>query len=151
MLQADYGRGTKDSDVLETLELTSDVQAHLLEVAGADTELHKRHRLYIDIVRNGLPFLPHAPEWHAAAELNDRLHRLRLDVLDVTDVSDVGAMVERGLVLHERLVTRFRAAVECFQDDARAEDLPKFVENLHRVERDLFGVAESAIDLPEWI
>jgi hypothetical protein len=41
--------------------------------------------------------------------------------------------------------------VDYFLLDARAEDLPKCVENLHRVERDLFGLPETEIDLPDWI
>jgi hypothetical protein len=35
--------------------------------------------------------------------------------------------------------------------DARAEDLPAYVEHLHRVERDAFGVEETEIELPDWI
>jgi len=38
-----------------------------------------------------------------------------------------------------------------FSYDARAEDLPKYVVNLHRVERDFFGIAPTKIDLPDWI
>jgi hypothetical protein len=61
LLRTDYERGTKDSDVLETARLTADTKSRLLALAGEGTTLHTRHRLYIDIVANGLPFLPHVP------------------------------------------------------------------------------------------
>jgi hypothetical protein len=60
-------------------------------------------------------------------------------------------MVDLDLVPHERLIERFRAAVDEFSGDARADQLPAYVANLHRVERDMLGVAESDIDLPSWI
>jgi hypothetical protein len=50
-----------------------------------------------------------------------------------------------------RLVERFRAAVDAFSGDARAEDLPRYVRNLHRVERDFLLVPETEIELPDWI
>jgi hypothetical protein len=49
------------------------------------------------------------------------------------------------------MVNRFQAAVETYAMDARAEDLPRYVRNLHRIERDCFQVAETRIDLPSWI
>jgi len=63
-LQADYRRGTKDRDVFETTSLTRDIQVRLLAIAGVDTEIHTRHRMYVDIVKNGIPFLPRHPRWH---------------------------------------------------------------------------------------
>jgi hypothetical protein len=60
-------------------------------------------------------------------------------------------MIDRNLVLPARLVSRFRAAVDLFSGDARAEDLPRYVRNLHRVERDMLGVPETEIELPDWI
>jgi len=67
------------------------------------------------------------------------------------DQSDVDAMIERGLVPHERLIERFRSALDEFSGDARAEDLPKYLANLHRVERDMIGITDSEIELPSWI
>ncbi len=64
MIQANYNRGTKDSDVLETAHLTDDTKQRLLQIAGPGTILHKRRKLYIDVVPNGLPFLPQVPQWH---------------------------------------------------------------------------------------
>jgi len=63
MLQANYERGTKDSDVLETPELTSEIQASLLQLAGQGTDLAKKHRIYLEFVANGLPLLPQVPVW----------------------------------------------------------------------------------------
>jgi uncharacterized nucleotidyltransferase DUF6036 len=164
MLQANYERGTKDSDVFETVDLTGAVKRNLVAIAGPGTDLHKRWKLYVDIVANGVPFLPHAPLWHPVPGLNQALVRLEIVVLDVVDVvvsklkrfhandqADIDAMVERGLVPHERLIDRFRAAVDEFSGDARADQLSRYATNLHRVERDMLGVAESEIDLPSWI
>ena len=64
MLQADYLRGTSDSDVLETKELDAQTKQQLLAFAGRGTALHIKHRIYIDVVANGIPFLPQAPIWH---------------------------------------------------------------------------------------
>jgi hypothetical protein len=164
MLQARYERGTKDSDVFETTDLSDQTKQHLVRIAGPGTDLDRRRSMYIDIVANGIPFLPHAPMWHPASALNTRLQCLELHVLDVVDVvvsklkrfnandrSDIDAMAERGLVPHARLLERFRAAVEEFSGDARASDLPKYVANLHVVERDMLGIEETEIDLPSWV
>lgn len=67
------------------------------------------------------------------------------------DQSDIAAMIDLGLVPHAQLIERFRAAVDEFSGDARAEELPVYVARLHRVERDMLGVAESEIELPSWI
>lgn len=164
LLQARYDRPTKDSDVFETTALRGETKQRLLALAGAGTPLHARRRMYIDIVANGLPFLPHVPVWRRVPELDRRLQHLELAVLDVVDVvvsklkrfhendqNDIDEMVQRGIVPHERLLDRFRSAVDVFSYDARADDLPKYIENLHRVERDMMGVPESEIELPSWI
>jgi len=164
MLQADYERGTKDSDVLETAELDTATRARIEKLAGPGTELHKRHKVYIEIVASGLPLLPQAPKWLAMTDLNRELAHFRIEVLDVVDVvvsklkrfhandlRDIEAMVDRDLVAHAVLIERFRAAVDFYLLDSRAEDLPKYVTNLHRVERDLFAVPETSIDLPGWL
>lgn len=164
MLQADYERGTKDSDVFETVDLLDDTKQRLLAIAGVGTDLHRRRKLYIDIVANGVPFLPHVPVWHPIPGLNKVLEHLEVVVLEVVDVvvsklkrynandrSDIEAMIDLGLVPHDRLLERFRAAVDEFSGDARAQDLPTYVEHLHHVERDILGVAESEIELPSWI
>lgn len=164
MLQADYRRGTKDSDVLETLDLSRDIQNRLVRIAGPGTTLHQRWKLYLDIVANGIPFLPADARWHPVAPLNATLTSIELRVLDVVDVvvsklkrfnandqADIDAMIQRGLVSHDALLARFRSAVDVFSYDARAEDLPRYVANLHQVERDMLDAVESEIELPSWI
>ena len=165
LLQTDYERGTKDGDVLESLELTSGIKERLRTLAGKNTDLHKRTRLYLDIVVSGLPFLPHGPKFHPQSSLNSELKHFEIATLDVVDVvvsklkrfnsddvGDVTAMVNKGLVPHKQLVERFNAAVDgCFSMGSRAEDLPKIIKNLHKVERDSFRVPESRIELPDWM
>jgi hypothetical protein len=98
------------------------------------------------------------------ADLNTDLANLHIQVLAIVDVvvsklkrfhaydlQDIEAMVERGLVDHGLLVEPFREAIDGYPLDARAEDLPRYIANLHRVERDLLGVPETAIELPSWL
>lgn len=164
MLQADYLRGTKDSDVLETDALSKDTQDSLLEIAGPDTVVHRRHNLYLDIVRSGLPFLPQVPLCHVLSDLNSSLQHFEIEVLDIVDVvvsklkrfsvhdrDDISAMVDKGLVSHPHLIARFLSAVDVYSMDARCDDLPKYVRNLHRVERDMLSVPEASIELPAWV
>lgn len=163
LLQTDYARGTKDSDILETPEITPAVSAALLSLGGRGTDLHRRHRMYLEIVPSAFPFLPILPVWQFVS-LVPPLTGLRVEVLDVVDVcvaklarfhrtdhDDIAAMVERGLVNPDRLIARFRSAAERWHFDARGEDLPRIVANLHRVQRDELGVEESEIDLPDWL
>lgn len=163
LLQTDYARGSKDSDVLETAEVSGAVKESLLALAGKGSRLHKRHGHYLDIVAPGLPFLPQQPLYHPTA-LNQSLRNLEIAVLDVidvvvsklkrfsaNDVADIRAMVGRDLVEPARLDARFRSAVETYLEDARAPDLPKYIENLNTVQRDMLLVPESKIDLPDWI
>lgn len=70
---------------------------------------------------------------------------------DVFQTSDITDSVKRGKVEHARLVRRFEAAVDIWKEDARAEELPRYVANLHTIERDELFVPESEIDLPSWI
>ena len=68
--------------------------------------------------------------------------------IHANDRYDIDSMVDRGLVPHPSLIERFRSAVDAFSLDARAAELPKYLSNLHVVERDLFGVDETEIELP---
>jgi Nucleotidyltransferase of unknown function (DUF6036) len=164
MLQTDYQRGTKDSDVLDTIDLTREIRDRLIELAGPGTALWQRHRVYIEIVASGIPFLPVASSWHPWVPVGEPLRCFELFALDVVDVvvskikrlnandlDDITAMIEQGRVPHDRLVERFRGAVDVFAYDARADDLPGYVDNLHRIERDLLGVDETDIELPRWV
>jgi hypothetical protein len=164
MLQSSYSRGTKDSDVLQTTHLNEDVKAQLCALAGVGTVLHKKHRLYVDVVAAAIPFLPQVPSCHALHDLSASLEHFELEVLDIadvvvsklkrfnpSDVADIEAMVERELVPHDTLIDRFRNAAEWYGMDARGTDLPKYIENLHVVERDMLTVPETEIALPDWI
>lgn len=166
MLQTAYMRGTRDGDVLETSNVTGETMATLLAVAGAGTRIYQHYGIYLDVVAGGLPFLPLGPMWHPLSDMNASLGTFSVAVLDVVDVvvvvsklkrfhasdrADVQAMIDRDLVPHARLIARFRSAVDVFSGDARAEELPRNVRNLHRVERDMLGAAASAIELPGWI
>lgn len=164
-LQCDYSRGTKDSDVLQVGQLTADeVVAALEKIAGSGSVLAKRHRVYLDIVAQSIPFLPHPPRFHVLENLNHQLHHFKVEVLDMVDVvvsklkpfraqdvDDIRYLADRGLIESSELVSRFEAAVAYWSMDARATQLPKYVENLHVVQRDLLGVEETVIELPRWI
>ena len=162
MLQSDYERGTKDGDVLETAQLTEEIQVRLVRLAGRDSALHTRHRIYI--VMAAIPFLPQVPQWNSMPKLGASLRHFEVEVLDVVDVivsklkrfnandvSDIEAIVDRDLVPHDALIDRFRLAVDWFSMDARAAEIPQYVKNLHRVERDIYAIDETEVELPSWV
>jgi hypothetical protein len=158
-LQTTYERGTKDSDVVETDQLTVDVRERLMKLAGRGSRLHTKHRLYLDIVSPNVPLIPPDPTWH---HYPAGLRHFRVLTLDVTDVvvsklkrwssndrDDVRAMVERGWVDHDELIRRFRALVESMRFDARCDLLPAMDERIHRIESDWFLVAATPFEFPE--
>jgi hypothetical protein len=162
-LQTDYDRGTKDSDILETPAISSEISQKLRALAGKDSPLFKKYRVYMDIVKVGIPFLPQKPIFHTVPELKG-LTNFSVQVLDIVDVAvsklkpfrprdveDIEFLVSKKLISHKKLLERFHMVVDFHSMDARAEDLPKFVQNLNRVERDMLFVPESKIDLPDWI
>lgn len=163
MLQTQYERGTKDGDVLETQAITPPVKERLLALAGKNTDFHKRFGMYLDVVTQSLPFMPQRALFHAVGTLHGLKHFSvqALDIVDVvvsklkryniSDVADIREMVIRGLVDHKLLIMRFEEAVDRFSIDARIEDVPKVIENLHAIERDYLRVPESQIDLPDWM
>lgn len=161
LLQTSYQRMTKDSDVLETSQHTDAVKKRLHRLAGQGSDLHRQHRLYVEIVPNGIPFLPHVPDWRPFAL---DLKWFEVEVLGIVDVvvsklarfsandrSDIDAMISGGHVAHARFVERFRAAVDERIGDAREDQLPSIIDRFHTVERDMFDVAETEIELPSWI
>jgi hypothetical protein len=161
LLQTDYNRGTKDADVLQVPDLTPSIAKALLRLAGKDTDIHVRHRLYFDVVSSGLPFMPHPPQWHAvsfsAPFLNFEIYAL--DVVDVVvsklkrfssnDREDIEAMINRSLVPHARLIERFNSAVDWQKMGADAERIPTYASNLNKIERDMLGVEETTFDLDD--
>lgn len=164
MLQTDYARGTKDSDVIETASVTPEIKRHLLALAPKDKESESlaKYRMYIDIVAAGLPFLPQAPICHSLTDLNTELVHLELEVLDVVDVvvsklkrfhaddrRDILAMVDLDLLDNDLFVERFRAAIDYFSMDARAGDLPDVVKNFHHVQYEMLMTSVTPIELPD--
>lgn len=161
MLQTGYERGTKDGDILRTRDVDSSLEKEILEVAGKGSSMHRQYRMYIDLVAEPVPFLPRVPRYRQVTEFGGQLRKfdvLALDVTDVVvsklkrfsvnDVKDISAMVALGRVPHERLLERFKSAVDAWWMDARAEDLPACVRNLNEVERRLFDKPASRIELP---
>lgn len=163
-LQSDYSRGTKDTDILEMASLTPQIQTELIKWAGKDSVMFKKYRMYLELIAPAFPFLPLKPLFHPVSDLNQELTKFRIEVLDVTDVvlsklksfrpqdqDDIRAMIDLDLVPHEMLVKRFQMAMTDWETDARAADFPKYIENLNAVERDVFAVAETSIELPSWM
>ncbi len=161
-LQTSYERGTKDADVFELNPPSPEEEQRLRSFAGRGTELHKKHRMYLDIVHARVPYVPRVPIFHEQTDLFLKNFQVfALDVVDVVvsklkpfrpnDREDIAAMVKGGFVDHQKLVERFNGLVARWDFDARAEDLPHCVKNLHNVERNIFGVEESVIELPSWV
>src|SRR3989344_4550816 len=73
-LQTDYNRGTKDSDILETRNITPEIEAQLNEIGGKTSDLHRQFRIYLDFVNPGLPFLPQKPRFVKAPSLKNLKH-----------------------------------------------------------------------------
>lgn len=128
------------------------------------TKLAKKHNFYLDIVGQGVPFLPHPILFHPLEKLNERLDNFRIEVLDITDVvvsklkpfraqdvDDIRQMVLLNLLDAKKLIRRFMAAKEYWLMDARSEDLPQCLENLNTVLRDFLEAREISIEWPSWI
>jgi uncharacterized nucleotidyltransferase DUF6036 len=161
-LQTDYERGTKDTDFLEIEEISKENSGALLKLGGEDSPLHKKHRLFIQIIKRPIPFLPPHPTF---IDLNSlRLNNFRIRVLDVVDVvvsklkpfrtkdlDDIREMVKRQLIDPDKLVDRFILTKERWLLDGRAGELKTYVENLHEVQREFLRVPETPIDLPDWL
>jgi len=153
--------GTEDADILEALDLSAEIKASLLELGGPGSDLAKRHGLYLEFVPNGLPLLPQKPAFAPLIDLED-LKILEVQALDVTDgivsklarfnardVRDIRRMADIARIDHERLLLRFKPAIDLMQFDARADRIPKYLSNLHTVERDILLLPETPIDLPD--
>jgi hypothetical protein len=160
----DYDRGTDDADVIETADLARGIKERLIDLAGKGTALHVRRGMYLEIVPGGLPLLPHVPTFHPLDGLSASLAHFEIAVLDVVEVcvsklkpfrsrdrEDIRAMVKRNLVPHDHFVARVRDAVDVYADGAGAEDLRDIIRHFHQIERDVFGVPESEIELPQWL
>ncbi len=162
MLQvSDFTKGTDDTDVLEVIHLEPSTKQELIELAGRGSRLHKTFAIYLDIVGNGIPFLPRIPCWHPTTMKVPNIDVKLLDIVDVVvsklktfrprDVDDIDAMVRRDLVSHARLLERFEDAKTELAHDARASALHEIISNLNRVERDMLFVDETKVVLPPWV
>ncbi|MFT5680958.1 MAG: hypothetical protein ACI8RZ_001864 [Myxococcota bacterium] len=152
-LQTRYQRGTKDSDVIETEQLDAEVREQLRVLAGPGSKMHRRHRIYLDVVSKGIPLLPPEPQWN---HFDLRLNNFTIQLLDIADVvvsklkrfntndqDDIRAMVEDGKVDHERMVERFKEVIERYKFDGRAQHLERMADRLNMAERDWFLVDET--------
>lgn len=159
MFQFDYERLTNDSDVIETAQFTVPIKAKLEKLAGKNSPLFQRYRLYLDIVNPGIPFILPRPSYHPVPSMVGlkNIEVQVLDVLDVavsklarfkaSDVNDIRAVVERNLISHPAFLARFKAVLNAHSMDARRDDFPKYVKNFNTIERDFFHVKETEIDL----
>jgi hypothetical protein len=163
MLQVEYVRPTKDSDVLEVASLTASTRERLRELGGKGTPLAERHQVYLDIVPAGLPFLPRPPLFHTSLELSAKLKHFEIKVLDVVDVvisklkrfsvndqGDIEKMAELGVIDPVVFVERLQNAFEGNSMSAIVDDYPKILANFHAVQRDWLYMDETEMDLPSW-
>ncbi|MEZ4268761.1 MAG: hypothetical protein R3F39_20590 [Myxococcota bacterium] len=107
-----------------------------------------------------LLFLPDDPVWKPLFALN-RMDVSGLAPTDVVvaklirlhgdDLSDIEAMIERGAVSHQHVVERFQNAALRYGFSGQGHKLARAIANLHRVERDLFVVDETQIEIPSWM
>ncbi len=95
--------------------------------------------------------------------LNQKLQHFEIDVLDIVDVvvtkfkrfgandkSDIEAMVDLNLAPHNKLVERFRSAVDNYLMDANSYQIPNYVRKLNQVERDMLLVDSDRIAKLGW-
>ena len=163
VLQQRHHRTTRDADVLRTTSLDGADEAHLLELAGPGRRLAVRHGIYVEILGNGVPFLPHEPDWRSLA-FDDGHRAPSVRVLGAVDVavsklnrfhandrSDIDHLIQSELVVHADFVRRFLDAVDVRSFDARADELPAIVRRFHTVERDMFGCPPTDVELPGWL
>jgi hypothetical protein len=114
-------------------------------LAGRDSALHLRHRLFVEIVPNGLPFLPQLPQWHLIESFDVCVAKLIRFSAD--DITDIDSMIQLGRLAHGHFIERFKNA---FDVETREDKLRSLVENLHRVESDMFDAEPTTIELPSW-
>lgn len=158
--QTSWRRGTTDSDAVQPWAFDPALKAHLLRLAGADTALARRHGIHLEFVGQGILLLAEEPDWRPWLSLT----HFELMVLAPTDTcvaklarlhgddrDDIEAMVRLGVVTHPSLVERFRSAVLQHGQQGMGHKLPRAIDNLHRVERDIFVVDESEVELPDWM
>lgn len=165
MLQADYLRGTKDGDILETADLDLATRTELLALAGMGTPLARDHGMYLDVVSRGILLLPTGPRFHPVPGISAQLEYFEIEALDTVDVAisklkpyrsadaaDIQAMAVRGLIDPEQFKERFLSALDRFADGAKgAEKFHTIVANFHKAQREYLFVEETWIEPPGWV
>ncbi len=117
MLQTSYHRGTKDTDILETDELTDEIRTRLLELAGHETAIYKRRHIYVDVVRRAIAFRRQNTLYIPLPSLNASLRCFQVEVMSIVDVVisklarfnpndklDIDAMIGLDLVTRQDVV-----------------------------------------------
>lgn len=158
--QTTYVRGTKDCDAMGAWAFPDALRARLLALAGRGTDLAQLCGVYLEFVGQGILLLPEAPRWNPWLTLQ----QIDVQVLDPTDVAvsklarlhpddlhDIEQLAERGVLTHDALVRRFLSAVDAQGFGGKGHILPRAIRNLNLVERDVFVVPETAIELPDWM
>lgn len=162
MLQSSYDRGTKDADIIDLSTSIPEATKQLELLAGKESDLCRQFHMYLDLVNSAIMFMPSKPIFHAVKAI--KLKNFAITAMDITDVvvsklkrfngndrDDILAMVKQKHIRHKVLIKRFQSAVDQYAIDARSEYLPRYIKNLHMVERDMLFVPESEIDLPNWM
>jgi hypothetical protein len=75
----------------------------------------------------------------------------KLKRFNANDVDDIAAMVDGLHVQHAAFVERFQNALIELAHTAHADSIKTCVENFHVVERDMFVIAETELELPGWL
>jgi len=153
-LQTGYERGTKDSDIIKTHQMSKELCDLLDELAGKGSPLHQKHRVYLDIVGPNVPMLPREPIWQPYTGV--RLRNFRVSVLDIADVlvsklkrfhgddqDDIQAMIDNKALTHEHMLERFFLVIDRYRHDGQSRHLPKMAQRFNDIERDGFLVDET--------
>ena len=133
MLQADYLRGTKDSDVVGVMPVAGEIKTSSRTSRGPVHAWKACPTSTSTLCLPGCHSCPIRPRFIPLDSLDARLGSFQVSALDVVDVvvsklkrfngndlDDIRTMVDMELVEHEPLLERFRSAVDRFSMDARA-------------------------------
>lgn len=157
--QTSWVRGTRDGDAVRTWAFDASLAERLLTLAGPGRPIARHAGVYLELVGQGVLFLPGEPRWRKWSSLRsfdvDVLHPVDVAVAKLTrlnpnDLDDIEALVERNVLTHRQLVDRFRAAAEASAARGMAHKLPFAIGNLHRIERDIFLEAPSFVEVEGW-
>jgi hypothetical protein len=157
--QTSWARGTRDCDAVRTWAFDGALAERLLALAGPGRPIALHAGLYLELVGQGVLFLPGEPRWKKWRSLRsfdvEVLHPVDVAVaklarLNPNDLDDIEALVERNVLTHRQLLDRFRDAAQASAARGMAHKLPLAIRNLHRVERDIFLEAPSPVEVDGW-